>query len=241
VFTCAHFVRKGVQRAKQYSEEAQRNPQLAAISLAASLHPNIEIVSKDEATGKITLRNKRTGQVVTLDTHNLASGSANRALEQFSRGLNVPSATESSVARETEPAPPAAEPAPAEEKPAEAAISPARAAAQAAVMKKFPDFLPAYDGAKTLDNTINNFGGNTVGSYRFETSDLPETVADFYEKKFTDAGLTILTRQSGSNDNGATVALIAQQVGSQTTVSFQAEIEGGKSRVTIGFTRAGGQ
>ncbi|HUL53231.1 MAG TPA: hypothetical protein VLT83_07475 [Opitutaceae bacterium] len=241
MFTCAHFVRKGVQRAKQYSEEAQRNPQLAAISLAASLHPDIEIVSKDEAAGKITLRNKKTGQVVTLDTNDLSSGNMSRALERFSKGLTPMPGASATVARETPPAPTEAEAAPAEEKPAEPSISPARAAAQTAVMKKFPDFIPSYGGAKTLDSTINSFAGNTVGSYRFETSDSPETVADFYEKKFTAAGLTVLTRQNGSNNNGATAALIAQHAGSQTTVSFQAEVENGKTQGTIGFTRAGGQ
>lgn len=235
VITCAHFVRKGVQRAKQYSEEAQRNPQFAAISLAASLHPDIEIVSKDEAAGKITLRNKKTGQVVTLDTHDLSSGNMSRALEQFSKGLAPSAGSRSTVARAMEPAP-AAEPAPAEE-----TISPARAAAQAAVLKKFPDFIPTYGGATTLESTINNFAGNTVGSYSFTTVDTPESVADFYEKRFTDAGFTILTRQNSTNNNGATVALVAQHTAPQATISFQAEIDGGKSRVTIGFTQAGGQ
>ena len=237
VATCTYVVSK---KAKQYSREAQRNPQLAAISLAASLHPDIQIVSKDEAAGKITLRNKKTGEVVTLDTNDLSSGNMSKALEQFAKGMKPTASSAPTVAREPESAPSAAEPS-AEEKPAEATISPARAAAQAAVMKKFPDFLPVYGGAKTLDTTLNTFAGNTVGNYTFATSDPPETVADFYEKKFTAAGFTILTKQSGSNDNGPTTAMVAQHADPQITISFEAEIDNGQSRVVIGFTRMGGQ
>ena len=241
VSTCAYFGYKASKRAREYSIEARKNPQFAAISLAASLHPDIQIVSKDEAAGKITLRNKKTGQVVTLDTNELSSGNMGRALEQFSKGMTPAAASSSTAAREAESEPAAAEPEAAPMKPAEEKISPARAAAQAAVMKKFPDFIPTYGGAQTLDSSVNSFAGNTVGSYTFATSDSPETVADFYEKKFTDGGFTILTRQNGSNDNGSTVTLIAQHADPQMTISFQAEIESGKSHVTIGFTRVGSQ
>jgi len=237
VATCTYVVSK---RAKQYTLEARKNPQLAAISLAASLHPNLQIVSKDEAAGKITLRNKKTGEVVTLDTNDLSSGNMSKALDRFAKGMTPPANSAPTEAREPESAPSAAEPA-AETKPEEAAISPARAAAQAAVMKKFPDAIPAYGGAKTLDTTVNTFAGNTVGSYTFATSDPPETVADFYEKSLTGAGFTILTRQNGSNDNGPTTAIIAQHADPQITVSLQAEVNNGQSRVVINFTRMGGQ
>lgn len=240
VATCTYFGYKASKRMKSYTQEAQKNPKLAAISLAASFQPDIQIVSKDEAAGKITLRNKKTGEVVTLDTNDLSSGNMSKALEQFAKGMKPPAGSAHTVAREPESAPSAAEPPP-EEKPAEARISPARAAAHAAVMKKFPDFIPTYRGARTLDTTINAFAGNTVGNYSFATSDPPEAVADFYEKKFTAAGFTILTKQNGSNDNGPTTAMVAQRADPQTTISFQAEIDNGQSRVVIGFTRMGGQ
>jgi hypothetical protein len=230
VATCAYY---GYRKAKEYGREAQKNPTYAALSFAASMNPNVEIVSKDASTGKITLRNKKTGEKVTINTNDFTPENIGKALEQVSKGMKP--VVESSEAKE-EPAEPSAE-----EKPAEATISPARAAAQSAVMKKFPEFLPAYRGAKTLDTTINTFAGNTVGNYTFATSDPPETVADFYEKKFTAAGFTILTKQSGSNDNGPTTAMVAQHADPPITISFEAEIDNGQSRVVIGFTRMGGQ
>jgi hypothetical protein len=242
VSTCAYFGWKASKKAREYSLVAQRNPQFAAISLAASLHPDIQIVSKDEAAGKITLRNKKTGEVVTLDLNNYSSANIGKTMEQFAKGMKpAPTHSGAMAEGESEPAPSVSEEQPAEPRPVEKKISPARAAAQSAVMKKFPDCVPTYRGARTLDATLNTFAGNTVGNYAFATGDAPETVADFYEKKFTAAGFTILTRGNGSNDNGSTVSLIAQHTDPQISISFAAGIDNGKTRVDIGFTQVGSQ
>ncbi len=66
--TCAYFAHKASKKIGEYSREASKNPAMAAISMAVAFNPNVEVVSKDESTGKITLRNKKTGEVVTLDT-----------------------------------------------------------------------------------------------------------------------------------------------------------------------------
>ena len=141
---------------------------------------------------------------------------------------------------EAEPAEPVSRNEPVEPAPVEERISPARAAAVAATLKKFPDFIPVYRGGKTLEATLNTFGGNVVGNYSFTTDDAPEAAADVYEKKLTDAGFTILTRQSGSNDGGPTVTLVAQHADPQASVTCEAEIRDGKTRVAVSFVRAGG-
>jgi hypothetical protein len=106
-------------------------------------------------------------------------------------------------------------------------------------LKKFPDFVPIYKAGKTLESGLNSFGGNTIGNYTFTTSDEPDVVADFYEKRFTEAGLTVVTKNSGSNDNGVTVTMMANRADPPATVTFSAEVDGGKTRVVVGFTRIG--
>jgi hypothetical protein len=250
VTTCALVVRK---KAMDYSRVAQKNPAYAALSLAAAVNPDVQVVSEDESTGRITLRNKKTGEKVTINTNDFTPENIGKALDQVSKGVKPvvqaeelnekpagtavapvagKSATGQSKAEEAE-----AVPAPAKE----LKVSPAHAAAQAATLKKFPDFIPVYSGGKTLESTFNSIGGATVGNYTFTTSDEPDVVADFYEKKFTDAGLSILTKNSGSNDNGATVMMMANRADPQATVTFNAEVDGGKTHVTVGFTRVGGQ
>ncbi len=236
-FACVHYVRKGVRKAQQYSETAQKNPQMAAIEFAAAMSPNIEIVSKDESTGKITLRNKKTGEVVTLDSRKLTSEGTGEALDQIMRGTK-PAAAVAESEEETEPAP---APAPARRSPpAEPTVTSARANAFAATLRKFPDFIPAYRGGTTVGATLNSFGGNVVGSYSFTTSDPPEAAADFYEKRLTSAGFNIISRQNDANDNGPTVTLVAQHPSSQVTATCKAEIENEKTQVEISFVKPGG-
>ena len=75
--------------------EAQQNPQVAALALAASLNPNLQVVSKDAAAGKITIKNKQTGDVVTLDLSTKNLEEMRKTMEKFANGLKVSSPAES--------------------------------------------------------------------------------------------------------------------------------------------------
>lgn len=44
----------------------KRNPGLAITKMAATLHPDLEVVSTNESTGRITMREKSTGKIVTF-------------------------------------------------------------------------------------------------------------------------------------------------------------------------------
>jgi hypothetical protein len=51
-----------------------RNPGFAAAKLMASMNPNVEVLNADENTGKITMREKKTGKTVTLDFKDIQQG-----------------------------------------------------------------------------------------------------------------------------------------------------------------------
>jgi hypothetical protein len=250
VTTCAFVVRK---KAMEYSQDAQKNPTYAALSLAASVSPNIQIVSKDPNTGKMTLRNKKTGEVVTINTNDFTPENIGRAFEQLSKGVKpvvessestdepaepaVARATKSRMTPAAEPAEeaPAAEP----EQPAAPKISAGKAAAMAATAKRFPAYVSPYPSGQTTEAIMQSFGPATIGSYEFLTSDGTDAVSSYYEKRFTAAGLTIGANNSGSNDNGATATLVATTADNLGTVTLNAETQsGGKVKVTIGFTSA---
>ena len=118
-------------------------------------------------------------------------------------------------------------------------ISAGKAAAMAATTKRFPAYVSPYPSGQTTEATMQSFGPATIGSYEFLTSDAPDAVSSYYEKKFTAAGLTIGANNSGSHDNGATATLVATTADSLGTVTLNAETQsGGKVKVTIGFTSA---
>jgi hypothetical protein len=233
--TCTYFVHK---KATEYSADVKKDPQLATVNMIASVTPNLQVVSKDAAARKITIRNKKTGEVVTLDLNNLSSDNMEKAVQQFAKGQKVSTPAQSD-SETSEPAAASAmtEELPAPAKPAPESISPARASAFAAALKRFPAFIPAYRGGKTLEASLGEIAGNTMGTYVFTTGDPVETVADFYEKALTDGGFTIASRESGTDENGATTSILAQHTDPQMMVSIAVKIEKGKTHVDIGFTK----
>jgi len=98
VTTCVYY---GAKKAKEYAQTAEKNPAYATVSLLASLSPDVDVVSKDAVSGKITLRNKKSGESITLDTHDYTPENIGRALEEFARGLPATKGQ----AGETAPAP----------------------------------------------------------------------------------------------------------------------------------------
>ncbi len=232
VSTCTYFAAK---KAREYTRDARRNPAYASLSLAASLSPDIQVLSKDETSGKITVRNKKTGETVTINTNDYTAENIGRALDKIAQSAQAPAARESAAVQ-----PPATpEPAESEEQPApapEPKISAGKAAAMTATLGNFPKYLPAYPGATTVESQLNNIMGMTMGNYAAVTTDKPDDVVGFYEKKLTAAGFAIVGQNNDSNDNGPVRALSATISGPQRTVAITATSEpGGKVRLEVTY------
>ena len=237
VSTCTYFAAK---KAKEYARDAQRNPAYASLSLAAALHPDLQVLSKDAMSGKITLRNKKTGETVTIDTNDYTSENIGLALEKIARNSRSTVRETARNQSDTPAAPARADPA---EEPAtkpEPKISAGKAAAMTATLRKFPDYLPAYPGATTVESQLNNVMGMTMGNYAALTNDKTDDVLDYYEKKLTAAGYTIVGRNNDSNDNGPVSVLSATLGNPPRTVGVTATSEsGGKVRVEITYAAMG--
>ena len=65
--TCGWFVKKKVA-------QFEANPALAAAELAVRANPDMEVVESDTDKGTITVRNKKTGEVVTWNAADIESG-----------------------------------------------------------------------------------------------------------------------------------------------------------------------
>jgi hypothetical protein len=61
-----YFVYRTVRNAGYDPELMQRNPALALDRMAAAFNPGAEIISTDGRAGTVTIRDRKTGQTVTL-------------------------------------------------------------------------------------------------------------------------------------------------------------------------------
>lgn len=240
----------GYKKAKELSAASERNPQMAAISVAIAFEPDLTVVSKDESTGHIKVKNKRTGEVTDIDTKAYSTQNIGEALQRAigNNGMNgsaprpapitpdsssssspentADNSNQSSASSESSSSSDSDEP----------AVSPAKAAALKAAAKKLPSYITAYPGAKTTAASLNSFGGISLGNYEFFSSDKPDTITDFYEKKLTDQNFTIAAKNSDTNDFGPTATLVANRADPSGTCAITAESQKGGTKVSITFS-----
>lgn len=66
-YACGMFVKNKVGKLAD-------NPAMAAAELIVRANPEVELVSKDEAAGTLTIRKKKTGETVTVDISEIQQG-----------------------------------------------------------------------------------------------------------------------------------------------------------------------
>jgi hypothetical protein len=64
----------GAFKAKQYVEGFEKEPVASAARTYAALNPDVEFVEADEESRRVTFRNEKTGELVTIDAAELESG-----------------------------------------------------------------------------------------------------------------------------------------------------------------------
>jgi hypothetical protein len=176
----------------------------------------VQIVSKDEDSGKITVHNKKTGETVTINTNDYTADNIGKALQKFTQSAQAAAHK------------------------ANAALPPnsGQSATLNGRAKKLPDYLPSYPGATTVSSEVQNLGGIITGNYVGSTGEKPDEVLAFYEQKLTAAGYTIAGKTSDSTDHGQTAVLSAITQGPQRNVTLSVESAGaGHTQIAINFVQ----
>jgi len=222
---CTYLVGK---KAKEYAAMSEKNPAYATLSVLAAVMPDVEVVSKNPDTGIINLRNKKTGEEVSLDTTQFNERNITEAFERFATGKGLPANPSASASSAS------SAPVPSRGEESSAAITPQRAAALAANVKSFPALLPPYPGATTREAKTSAVAGMQTFEYEAVTKDVPAKVLAFYEKKFASAGLTVAGKSSDTTDHGPALKLSVVSTNPVGTLEVEAAAtENGETQVTV--------
>ncbi len=62
------------KKGKEFVHTAEKNPAVAAAKLIVAADPELELVEADEDSGTVTIRNKKTGETLTLDAKEVQKG-----------------------------------------------------------------------------------------------------------------------------------------------------------------------
>jgi len=173
-----------VHKAKQAgfdTELMRNNPGLATAKLLAATNPDLEVVSTDDQRGIITIRQKSTGKIMTMNFDDMKRGKFTFkedgkdavTLEAHGNGdtgnMQMKSGSES-----------------------------LNFGANQATL---PAWIPAYPNSKPVSTFSMNGRDGTSASFQFQTQDAPKDVVAFYETGLKQAGFSI--NASSTSENGA--------------------------------------
>jgi hypothetical protein len=183
--------------------KAAKDPQMAAAKFIVAANPDLEIVSTNDAAGTITIRNKKTGEVITMDLSAVKEGKIDFTGSKGER-VSIGSKDEGGFTVESQ----------------EGKFSLGTGAGT-----EHPAWVPRYPGV-TIEGTFSmTEAGKSAGGFQFQSSDAPLAVMDHFDAVFKAAGFEV-NRQTFSG-GGATGGVVdARSGGRHCTVSAASGEEG---------------
>ncbi len=192
------------------------NPTLAVAKMVMTVNPDIEVLSVDEKTGIIRVRDKKTGKTMTMNLKDVEKG---KIVFQDDK--------EGSVEIQTQ----------GEGDNASVEVRSDKGTMQwgAGAKAELPSWLPSYRGATATGVFSMNGEDGKAGSCTLKTSDSPEAVASFYESALKQAGFTVQKISQTAPGQGAVIMLMAEDDdgGRRANVATQKGDEG--TTITLTF------
>ncbi len=196
-------------KAKQKLAEFGDNPEVAAVKLAVSLNPDVELVSSDDQAKTVTVRDKKTGKVVTLNFEDIKNGKFSMEGSDGQK-VNIGDGQVQVT----------------DEKGQTTTI------AGGVGTSNLPDWLPAYPGA-TATSSFSATGANGGAVTMLETTDSADDALSFYEGKLKDAGFKVEKNSYQVNNQTAGGTVTAKEGGDKGDVTVLVGAQGGKTSITI--------
>ncbi len=204
------------KKGKEIVEEMEANPTKTAAELFVKLNPELELIETDEATGMMTIRNKKTEETVTLDYEAVKDGRIEWKNQDGERNSISIAPTETSDG------------APAIQ------ISTPEGDTQfggSVDLSEVPNWVPAYPGALDREGTFSSDNASGIsGAYSFKSPDKPSAVIEYYDKLLTGQGFEV-SKQSfdSSGASGGNISGTRASDGRTVTVFVQSQDDGSQS------------
>jgi hypothetical protein len=199
-------------KVKDVAADFEDNPAMATARLIVKLNPELEEVSIDEEEGTITVRNTKTGDVVTVNFDDIENGKFSFTTDEGEVTVDASGVAESGSVNIT--------------------TEDGSVVYQAGVVSEnLPAWVPVYPGAEPADRHSMNTADSTSGGFQLETRDPVAKVLEFYQSALEGEGYAISVNTfsqddaeggmvNGSNeDSGRTVMAILKSEDGTTTVS----------------------
>jgi hypothetical protein len=202
-----------VKQAGFDSNLMKKNPGLATAKMAVAMNPDVEVVSSDDNSGTISVRDKKTGKVTTMKFD--AQKKAMVITDENGKTTSMTASGEGANATM-------------EMKSSEGTMKIGANADRA------PDWVPQYPGSSPQNTFSATNAGEQTGSYAFTTTDPADKVISFYGDSLKSAGFAVSNLTT--NSNGKTGGMVSGEDKTNkrnVVVSIATESDGTHANVTF--------
>lgn len=198
------------------AKEFEENPAMASAKMLVRINPEIELVDSDDAAGTLTIRNKKTGELVTVGLDEIEQGRITFESdgETITMGLEEGDDGEGAfTVRDRE--------------------GKTRFRVGAGGESELPDWVPRYRETQAEGTYISTSNGSVQGGFTFSTGDSPDDVLDYFRVHFEREGFEITgtntfstgdhrggTLSARSGDRSLDLYVMSEGRGSRGTVTF---------------------
>ncbi|HXT21792.1 MAG TPA: hypothetical protein VN811_13390 [Thermoanaerobaculia bacterium] len=198
----------GYNKAKTAVAEYKDNPGMATVKMITAMNPDLELVSSDEATGKVTIKNKKTGEVVTVNMADIRNGKISFDTPQGESSMSFDSSGGKMEVHGAN---------------GETATYGGSA--------QLPGWVPAYPGATPEGVYAAEDSSQRGGTFSLATGDSVDDVFGYYKSQLEGAGFKVTeSKYSGPSGDGGMV--IGESGDGKRTVTFTLSADAGKTRVS---------
>jgi hypothetical protein len=204
--------------ARSKLKEFGNNPAFAAAKMVASLNPDVDLIDANESTGKITVRDKKTGKTVTMDFRDIQKGRFSFEGEDGKK-VDLEAKGEGDSGSLTVKGPDG---------------SMEFGSGSAA---KIPAWVPKYPGAQVAGTFSTQSGQGEGGTFQLKCSGTVDAVAAFYEREIKSAGMTV-QKHSMQTGGKSTIMVMGENASDGRTLSATvADADGGTTAQIIYGTK----
>lgn len=218
ILVAALLVMKACNKVKEVAGDFTVNPAKAMAMIVLKSNPELDVVKTDDAKGEITVRNKKSGEVVTMSFEDIKKGKftmKNAKGEEVSIDASDAAGKGGVVMKGPE---------------GEVVIGGANTAAVAP-----PAWVPVYSNLKAQPGGMRSEkNGVIAGAFVAETADSGAKVKEFYEAKLKEAGFEIEVTSTSANGGEFNVVAGTKDDG-KSKVTAIITTENGKTGVMLNY------
>ncbi len=197
-------------------KQAGAHPEMAVAKLIAAANPDVEVVSSDEAKGTLTLRNRKTGEEVTMNLADIKNGKIQFENEK-GETVSVDAKGDGTSGK------------------FEVRSKEGSMTIGADAGKDIPGWVPLYGGEKPQGAWSSRKGDEVSGTFSLSTSDDAGKVLDFYAAALARAGFTVKRNTMSSDGTVSGGILTGEADGGARSVSVTVSSDDGSTSVMVGY------